>query len=232
MLTIVTRAVVLAVAFTFVSAATASAGTLLMWEFSGDLTRVPSLLGLAELYPLGTPFVLNVTFDPEAPKISGSATQGLYHALGESTLQLGDLTFLSTGGYISVNCHFEIGCIPPGSNLFPPVEFWLFGWSSNPLNPAFPGLTRLSDVQVYYTDPNAVNGEIPTAPPQSPVGLQIDIGGGFPPITAFGGRVESIQAIQDVQAPEPGSFLLLATGLAALAVRRRRRVMRASSSSR
>ena len=226
------RAGLLTAAFSLVTVATASAGTLLMWEFSGDLTRIPPILGLADLYPVGTPFNLNVTFDPASPKISGSPTQGLYHALGESTLRVGDLTFSSTSGYISVNCHFEIGCIPPGSNLFPPVEFWLFGWSANPLNPAFPSLTRLSDVQVYYADPNAANGEIPTAPPQSPVGLQIDIGGSFPRITSMGGSVESIQAIQDVQAPEPGSFLLLATGLTALAVRTRRRIMRASSSSR
>jgi hypothetical protein len=228
MLTIIKRAVVLAVAFSLVSAATASAGTLLMWEFSGDLTRVPSIFGLADLYPLGTPFVLNVTFNPEAPKISGSSTQGLYHALGESTLQLGDLTFLSSGGYISVNCHFEIGCIPGGPSLFPPVEFWLFGWSSNPLNPEFPGLTTLSDVQVFYADPNAANGEIPTAPPQT-AGLQLAIGG-FPPLTTLGGTVRSVQ--DPPQVPEPGSFLLLATGLTALAVRRRRRITRASSSSR
>ena len=114
--------------------------------------------------------------------------------------------------------------------MLPPVEFWLFGWSSDPLNPAFPGWTTPSDVQVYYADPNAANGEIPTAPPQA-AGLQIAIGG-FPPLTTFGGRVESIQAIQVPAVPEPGSFLLLATGLAALAVRRRRRITRASSSSR
>jgi hypothetical protein len=231
MLTIIKRAVGLGVAFSLVTAATASAGTLLMWEFSGDLTRIPSIFGLAELYPLGTPFVLNVTFDPESPKISGSSTQGLYHALGESTLQLGAFTFLSTGGYIAVNCHFEIGCTFGGS-LLPPVEFWLFGWSSDPLNPAFPGWTALSDVQVYYADPNAANGEIPTAPPQT-AGLQIAVGGGFPPLTTLGGAVRSVQAIEDPpQVPEPGSFLLLATGLAALAARRRRRIMRASSSSR
>lgn len=229
MLTITKRAVVFAVAFSVVSAATASAGTLLMWEFSGDLTRVPSMFGLAELYPAGTPFVLNVTFDPAAPKISGSSTQGLYNALGESTLQLGDLTFLSSGGYISANCHFESGCIPTGPSLLPPVEFWLFGWSAGPLNPAFPGWTTLSDVQMYYRDPNAANGEIPNAPPQA-AGLQIAIGG-LPPLTTLGGTVASIQAIQEVpQVPEPGSFLLLATGLAGLAARSR--IRRASSSSR
>ena len=218
-------------AFSLATVATASAGTLLIWEFSGDLARIPPIFGLGDLYPVGTPFSLNVTFDPASPKISGSPTQGLYHALGESTLRVGDLTFSSTGGYISVNCHFEIGCIPGAPSLFPPVEFWLFGWSSQPLNPAFPGLTTLSDVQVYYTDPNAANGEIPTVPPEAG-GLQIAIGGGFPPITTLGGTIQSIQALEDPpEVPEPGTFLLLATGLAAL-VRRRRRIMRASSSSR
>ena len=227
----VKQAVVLVVAFSLITTATASAGTLLMWEFAGDLTRTSPMFDLADLYPVGTPFRLNVTFDPAAPKISGSPTQGLYHAVGASTLQLGDLTFLSTGGYISVNCHFEIGCIPGGPSLFQPVEFWLFGWSSQPLNPAFPGSTTLSDVQVYYADPNAANGEIPTAPPQT-AGLQIAVGG-LPPLTTLGGAVRSVQAIEDApQVPEPGSFLLLATGLAALAARRRRRIMRASSSSR
>jgi PEP-CTERM motif-containing protein len=230
MLTIIRRAVVLGAVFSLVSAVTASAGTLLMWEFSGDLTRIPPIFGLPELYPLGTPFVLNVTFDPAAPKISGSPTQGLYQALGQSTLRLGDLTFLATGGYISVNCHFEIGCIPGGPSLFPPVEFWLFGWSPQPLNPAFPGLTTLSDVQVYYVDPNAANGEIPSAPPQT-AGLQIAIGG-LPPLATLGGTVQSIQALEDPpQVPEPGTFLLLATGLTALVARRRRRITRASSSS-
>jgi len=225
------RAVMLAAALSLVTTATASAGTLLMWEFAGNLTRTSPMFGLADLYPAGTPFRLNVTFDPAAPKILGSPTQGLYQAVGASTLQLGDLSFSSSGGYISVNCHFEIGCIPTGPSLLPPVEFWLFGWSSGPLNPAFPGSTTLSDVQVYYGDPNAANGDIPTAPPQS-AGLQIAIGG-LPPLTTLGGTVASIQAIQDVpQVPEPGSFLLLATGLAALTARRRRRIRRASSSSR
>ena len=46
----------LAVAFSLVTTATASAGTLLIWEFAGNLTRTSPMFALADLYPVGTPF--------------------------------------------------------------------------------------------------------------------------------------------------------------------------------
>ena len=226
------RAGLLAAAFSLAMGTTASAGTLMMWEFAGELSRVPSLFGLAELYPVHTPFRLDISFDPAASRIAGTGAQGIYRAIGESTMQIGDSTFSSSDGFIAVNCHFEIGCLPGFPALSTPVEFWMLNWSPAPLNPAVPGLSAISNVQVFYNDPAAANGRIPTTPPTGPAGLQIAVGGGGqPPITTIGGTVQSIQAISDVAVvPEPGTLVLLATGLTALAGRRRRRIRRAPSS--
>jgi len=47
-----------------------SASTLITWEFSGVISIPSRVADLDAMYPVGTPFSLDITFDPAAPRLN------------------------------------------------------------------------------------------------------------------------------------------------------------------
>src|SRR5438094_6676093 len=91
---------------------TAYADSLLAWEFTGTLAQASRVPAVADQYPVGTPFDLQVTFDPAAPSFFWDAgtQRGLFGGIISATLQLGDNEFAASHGVIAVNCWYDPGC--------------------------------------------------------------------------------------------------------------------------
>src|SRR5439155_25632918 len=80
----------------------ARASTLFTWEFSGTLTSTSPYF--ADRYPAGTPFGLELRFDAAAPDLTErlfpSVPEGIYQAIIQATLQLGDYSAVTRSVYI------------------------------------------------------------------------------------------------------------------------------------
>jgi hypothetical protein len=217
------RIALLAAVLSFLSTGV-SASTLITWEFSGVISGTTTGFHLDQLYPVGTPFSLDVTFDSATSRISRPPGPfGLYHAITTSSFQLGNTTTTTAGGYIAVNCDAIFGCSSggPGQPPSPYVEFLMFPLGP-PLNPNVPS-SGVSRLLTYDSDPSVLAGGLPTTLPVGIGNLSIGLGGDpVSPSPSLQGEIQSVRSIDDVAVvPEPGSFLLLATGLVALRGRKR-----------
>jgi len=201
------------------------AATPVTWEASGTIGTKADTLGVLTAIPIGTPWTLDITFDPATPgTLSPSCSSPTYiytGAISNTVFQIGGSTYSNSGGTIYTNADLPVvGC---SSALGGPglVQFqWLRGWTGGAggANLNF-GLGLLL---ASYNDVNAVDGSLPSIPVRGPLsvldGLEWD---GTLNCSPFCAQFTSTFDPRPV--PEPASSVLLVTGLATAAIARRRR---------
>jgi hypothetical protein len=196
------------------------------WEASGVIEHViPDAFGTLDDLSVGTPWKLQVTFDPDTPGIllhPGDSPTYLYSdAISNTKFQLGAFEYTNPSGDIYINADLPVfgsstALGGPGLVQFQWLQGWLGGNGGPDLN------TQLGLMLATYNDLNAVDGSLPFVPNRSPVqsvlgGLEWDseLGGSGAQFTS--------STFNPLPVPEPTSILLVGTGLGLIAARRRKR---------
>jgi hypothetical protein len=169
-------------------------------RFEGTLTHVhPSL---QVFVGVGAPLVIDIRWDTDTPDQCGDPRSGLY-ALGGATMAVGG-AMLEGGGVIESD--FPMNCRALGRNA---VDFRLW-WESPTGGPAFlhgPPFPPLGQALSVFLGGGTVNGYPALRPGGMPGPLPME---GLP--ARFGSFAMSAEG-QLTSVPEPGSWMLLATGL-------------------
>jgi hypothetical protein len=204
----------------------AADATTVTWQFAGTVGTG----GVISEIPDGTPVTVSWTFDTSQPNQCAGSPAGIYlnqHAFVSIFSTIGPLIYLS-GAVLISDTFGTTGCLP-----------------GQPA-PVFPGnmelrLTGMSIITKPACDP-AVSfcgglfpdtGFILASPPPGLFWVQ-DVGGAIPTVqpehvqfflgTFFSYEGQVANAVGDLAAvPEPSSFVLIGTGLAAVAARRWKR---------
>ena len=196
------------------------------WQDSGALTYV-SPFGQV-FYPgltVGTPWSLQVTFDPAGPGVHSSlpgapAGCNIYQS-GPTTFTLGAYTYTKPSGQIWTNSNLPgEGCDGPAAPNFNQIQFeWVGAWTQEPGAWNLFGGVLLAG----YKDALHQDGTLPTVPSLVPgftTGLNF--------YTSFDGNFPTFQdgTFAPTAVPEPGTLGMLGIGLAYGARRIRQRVRR------
>lgn len=176
----------------------------------------------------GLPWTLTFTFDPQTPAVQRSCSNSFFYggAISETRFQLGGFTYTHTqpqAADIFTNADLPAtGC--GGGGI---VQFhWNGGvdqWVGNPGAP----ILRTGLMIASYFDEQACNGMLPAVPgpfPSSCTGQFLALGGlalWSYPLSFGGGTFVSSSTFSPSVVPEPGTWVLLGSGLAVAAFRRR-----------
>jgi PEP-CTERM motif len=210
-------------------AATPAHAATITWEDSGVITFV-NINSINSLFPgltVGTPWSLQVSFDPNGPATPApGAPPGSncnQYDMGPTTFVLGGYTYTNPGGTIWTNAMLpQIGCLnaPNGAIVFE----WFgngSGWTQEPgaWNLNGPGFLLATYNDTFHTD-----GTLPTVPSQGPDTA-------FRPGLTFWDSQATTNIFQaypftPTLVPEPGTLGMLGIGLAFGARRFRQRTRR------
>ncbi len=221
------RSILLAAACCVIGVGDASASPI-TWTSSGVISFISPAPGSAPPVPafisLGLPWTLTFTFDPNAPGTplcANSSTFGYSGAITDTHLQLGGFIYSHTPADIFTNFFLPIGTCGEGGIV---NFFWgSVGWIPGPGAPALPAFLIAA-----YDDDQACDGSLPATPnlPAPPCvnnpssflsSMLVQVG-------PAGGQFGS--AFTPSVVPEPATCVLVGTGLAGIAWRRRRQARR------
>lgn len=219
----------------------AAAGPIVTWEAFGTITRAvsfyppppdppPAFPYPPQAPPIGTPWTLEVQFDPSAAVKTplSSASSPCYTVSATGTFTLGTTTYSMAGGSNGVYTNSLLpasNCVvgEPGMGDHDPgaIEFWMFP------RPDADDPWRLSEPPFYllarYDDLAHEDGTIPTIPTFLRPGFLLIENWGFEIEGPFAPMATNVS--QPTPVPEPGTMALLGVGLA-LGARRRWRSCR------
>jgi hypothetical protein len=211
-----------------ISASPARAATV-VWFDSGNVTSVSFFGGFPGL-TIGTPWSMQFSFDPNAPRTplggpSPAAGCG-FSSIDSSVFTLGGFTYTSSGGRVYTNSFLpHTSCDEP-----PPTGMIQFEWSTSwTVEPDAWNINGFGGYLIAgYRDAIFRDGPLPTSP--SLTGF--DTGFSFFQLTdeariLFQDRTFAPVALEASPVPEPGTVALLGAGLAWLGRRRYRDAKRA-----
>lgn len=204
-----THVCAVAVACGLLTAATALAAPV-TWQDSGFLTYVTNV----PLFPglmIGTPWAIQITFDPNGPFTPAALGQpgsncNIYNSQSTS-FTLGGYTYTSSGGRVWTN-----SLLPGDACSAAPTGAIQFDWAGGWNQPAGAWNLNSGVLIAGYTDGTAGDGSLPAHPTlagfSTGVGFYSSATGTTPAFQA------STFAPADIVVPEPGTFSLLAIGVA------------------
>ena len=166
------------------------------WTFDGVVNGFPGLAGpeLAEFYSIGTPLTIVLNFDTVSTNLAGfSETSGLYWFHEGAAVTIGGQTYV---GFAA----FEVNCPAGNCGFGPPVVQEFFPLSS-PLT-----------IRLGFSNAPFCCGLLMGGPANLSVYSLFEVDMTF-----------EVTSEDYTVMPEPATLLLMGAGLAAMAVRRRRR---------
>ncbi len=224
------RVTTLALAFVAMSASRAASSPIITWQYDMTvhgtaLTAGPSPQLLT--VPLGTPMIVDVTFDPTTPSQCGSDPLSALYPIGlgsgaanSSTVNFLGYNYPATGGIeININLLTPGLCSPTPTFTFGGVRLFVNGLSGVQVAPnatQIQWVGQFGNLFLAIPPSDVLGGAYPSGLPPEPFPFG---GNNFIPFSSPDLQIDSSQ-IRLV--PEPATALLIGSGLAAAAIRRRK----------